>query len=167
MESFALYSPYPTITSSFSPSSRISLHLRSRPSSLSKSHHSYISPKPTLRSSLSSAYPSLSLSNPTITSSSILSQNPPKPSNQSKPLRLSPPTTTTTTTKPNPQGAKIVPLVISLAVGLIVRFFVPKPPEVLPQAWQLLAIFLSTIAGHVLSPLPVGAWAFWDSPHRF
>jgi DASS family divalent anion:Na+ symporter len=31
---------------------------------------------------------------------------------------------------------------------------------VTPQAWQLLAIFLSTIAGLVLSPLPVGAWAF-------
>lgn len=29
-----------------------------------------------------------------------------------------------------------------------------------PQAWQLLAIFVSTIAGLVLSPLPVGAWAF-------
>ncbi|KAK9943254.1 hypothetical protein M0R45_008868 [Rubus argutus] len=41
-----------------------------------------------------------------------------------------------------------------------VRFFVPKPVEVTPQAWQLLAIFLSTIAGLVLSPLPVGAWAF-------
>ncbi|GMQ01536.1 hypothetical protein CsSME_00048140 [Camellia sinensis var. sinensis] len=161
MESFALYSPYPTSTSSFSPSSRISLHLRSRPSSLSKSHHSCISPKPTLRSSLSSASPLLSLSNPTITSSSILSQNP-----QTNPsLSVSHPPTTTT--KPNPQGAKIVPLVISLAVGLIVRFFVPKPPEVLPQAWQLLAIFLSTITGLVLSPWPVGAWAFWDSPHRF
>lgn len=35
-----------------------------------------------------------------------------------------------------------------------------KPVEVSTQAWQLLAIFLSTIAGLVLSPLPVGAWAF-------
>ncbi|KAL0422409.1 UNVERIFIED_CONTAM: Dicarboxylate transporter 2.1, chloroplastic [Sesamum latifolium] len=43
---------------------------------------------------------------------------------------------------------------------ILVRFFVPKPPEVTPQAWQLLSIFLSTIAGLVLSPLPVGAWAF-------
>lgn len=42
----------------------------------------------------------------------------------------------------------------------MVRFFVPKPVQVTPQAWQLLAIFLSTIAGLVLSPLPVGAWAF-------
>nr|CAD1826953.1 unnamed protein product [Ananas comosus var. bracteatus] len=61
---------------------------------------------------------------------------------------------------PPPQGAKPLPLAISLAVGLAVRFLVPKPPEVSLQAWQLLAIFLSTIAGLVLSPLPVGAWAF-------
>ncbi|KAH9316268.1 hypothetical protein KI387_024895 [Taxus chinensis] len=57
------------------------------------------------------------------------------------------------------QGAKPLPLVISVAVGLIVRFLVPIPP-VETKAWQLLAIFLSTIAGLVLSPLPVGAWAF-------
>ncbi|XP_057804040.1 dicarboxylate transporter 2.1, chloroplastic-like [Salvia miltiorrhiza] len=58
------------------------------------------------------------------------------------------------------QGAKLIPLIISVAIGVVVRFFVPKPPEVTPQAWQLLSIFLSTIAGLVLSPLPVGAWAF-------
>ncbi|KAL1534355.1 cytochrome P450-dit2 [Salvia divinorum] len=58
------------------------------------------------------------------------------------------------------QGAKILPLIISVAIGAAVRFLVPKPPEVTPQAWQLLSIFLSTIAGLVLSPLPVGAWAF-------
>lgn len=40
------------------------------------------------------------------------------------------------------------------------QFLVPKPPEVSLQAWQLLSIFLSTIAGLVLGPLPVGAWAF-------
>ncbi|XP_043698164.1 dicarboxylate transporter 2.1, chloroplastic-like [Telopea speciosissima] len=59
-----------------------------------------------------------------------------------------------------PQGAKLLPFVLSVGIGVIVRFFVPKPVEVSPQAWQLLAIFLSTIAGLVLSPLPVGAWAF-------
>lgn len=53
-----------------------------------------------------------------------------------------------------------MPLLISVAIGLMVRFVVPKPVEVSPQAWQLLAIFLSTITGLVLSPLPVGAWAF-------
>ncbi|WOL08734.1 dicarboxylate transporter 2.1, chloroplastic-like [Canna indica] len=58
------------------------------------------------------------------------------------------------------QGAKPVPLVISVAIGLALRFLVPRPVDVTPQAWQLLAIFVSTIAGLVLSPLPVGAWAF-------
>ncbi|XP_011043103.1 PREDICTED: dicarboxylate transporter 2.1, chloroplastic-like [Populus euphratica] len=64
--------------------------------------------------------------------------------------------------KPTPslKGAKLIPLLISVSIGLIVRFAVPKPIEVTPQAWQLLSIFLSTIAGLVLSPLPVGAWAF-------
>ncbi|CAL5001574.1 unnamed protein product [Urochloa decumbens] len=57
-------------------------------------------------------------------------------------------------------GAKPIPLLISLAAGLAVRFLVPRPAEVTPQAWQLLSIFLSTIAGLVLGPLPVGAWAF-------
>ncbi|CAN6466904.1 unnamed protein product [Victoria cruziana] len=59
-----------------------------------------------------------------------------------------------------PEGVKLVPLVLSVAIGLLVRFAVPKPVEVSLQAWQLLAIFLSTIAGLVLGPLPVGAWAF-------
>eukprot|EP00252_Welwitschia_mirabilis_P016290 TRINITY_DN35948_c0_g1_i1.p1 TRINITY_DN35948_c0_g1~~TRINITY_DN35948_c0_g1_i1.p1 ORF type:complete len:572 (-),score=66.47 TRINITY_DN35948_c0_g1_i1:396-2111(-) len=58
------------------------------------------------------------------------------------------------------RGAKPLPLVLSVAVGLVVRFLVPKPVDVSAQAWQLLAIFLSTITGLVLSPLPVGAWAF-------
>ncbi|KAL9174510.1 hypothetical protein ABFS82_02G057000 [Erythranthe guttata] len=72
------------------------------------------------------------------------------------------PSESITTSPPPPplQGAKLVPLIISLAIGIAVRFFVPKPVEVTPQAWQLLSIFLSTIAGLVLSPLPVGAWAF-------
>nr|XP_043626508.1 dicarboxylate transporter 2.1, chloroplastic-like [Erigeron canadensis]XP_043626509.1 dicarboxylate transporter 2.1, chloroplastic-like [Erigeron canadensis]XP_043626510.1 dicarboxylate transporter 2.1, chloroplastic-like [Erigeron canadensis]XP_043626511.1 dicarboxylate transporter 2.1, chloroplastic-like [Erigeron canadensis] len=67
-------------------------------------------------------------------------------------------------TKPPPklalQGTKIVPLVLSLSAGLILRFVISKPDEVTDQAWQLLSIFVSTIAGLVLSPLPVGAWAF-------
>lgn len=59
-----------------------------------------------------------------------------------------------------PQGAKLVPLILSISVGLILRFAVSVPEGVTPQGWQLLSIFLSTIAGLVLSPLPVGAWAF-------
>ena len=58
------------------------------------------------------------------------------------------------------QGAKLLPLILSLSVGLILRFAVSLPEGLTPQGWQLLSIFLSTIAGLVLSPLPVGAWAF-------
>ncbi|KAL5200961.1 hypothetical protein ABZP36_035315 [Zizania latifolia] len=65
-----------------------------------------------------------------------------------------------TEVSPPPAGAKLVPLLVSLAVGLAVRFLAPRPPGVSLQAWQLLSIFLSTIAGLVLGPLPVGAWAF-------
>ncbi|CAJ1975985.1 unnamed protein product [Sphenostylis stenocarpa] len=83
------------------------------------------------------------------------SSSPPPPS-KSPPPPPSPPATTTTPL----QGAKPGPFFISICIGLIVRFFVPKPVEVTPEAWQLLSIFLSTVAGLVLSPLPVGAWAF-------
>ncbi|KAI4318709.1 hypothetical protein MLD38_032384 [Melastoma candidum] len=55
---------------------------------------------------------------------------------------------------------KLVRLFISIAVGIVVRFIIPRPEEVSHQAWQLLAIFLSTIMGLILEPLPVGAWAF-------
>lgn len=57
-------------------------------------------------------------------------------------------------------GARLVPLLASVSIGLAVQFLVPRPSGVSAQGWSLLAIFLSTIAGLVLEPLPVGAWAF-------
>ncbi|XP_073154487.1 dicarboxylate transporter 2.1, chloroplastic-like [Henckelia pumila] len=75
-------------------------------------------------------------------------------------------TTTTTTTirrrllELNWKGARPVPLIISITIGLILRFAVPKPDAVTHKAWSLLAIFVTTISGLILSPLPVGAWAF-------
>ncbi|XP_052195593.1 dicarboxylate transporter 2.1, chloroplastic-like [Diospyros lotus] len=75
-----------------------------------------------------------------------------------------PPTTIPTSSPRQPcrrwHGAKPVPLAVSLVVGLIFRFAVPKPAHLSKQAWQLLAIFLATITGLILGPLPVGAWAF-------
>jgi hypothetical protein len=62
-------------------------------------------------------------------------------------------------TPPAWEGAAIIPSIISVALGLIV-WKAPRPAAITAQAWQLLAIFLSTITGLVLSPLPVGAWAF-------
>ncbi|XP_002525819.3 dicarboxylate transporter 2.1, chloroplastic [Ricinus communis] len=116
-----------------------------------------------------SKFPSSITSLPTIRSHSFSSQKPllfnpiHKPSKSHFPICFSSPkndSSVTTTTNPPPQGARIVPLIVSIAVGVILRFFIPKPVEVTPQAWQLLAIFISTIAGLVLNPLPVGAWAF-------
>ena len=57
-------------------------------------------------------------------------------------------------------GVKPVPLLLSLSVGLALRFLVPVPDGITMQGWTLLSIFCSTIAGLVLDPLPVGAWAF-------
>lgn len=58
------------------------------------------------------------------------------------------------------QGAKPLPLAISIGIGIIVMYCLPKPAALTSQAWQLLAIFLTTITGLILGPLPVGAWAF-------
>ena len=47
---------------------------------------------------------------------------------------------------------------LSVGVGLAVQFLLPCPTAVAPQRrGLLLAIFLSTITGLVLTPLPVGA----------
>ncbi|KAK9071057.1 hypothetical protein SSX86_009625 [Deinandra increscens subsp. villosa] len=117
-------------SSTFSPYPTTHSHLRSR----------HISP---LRSP---PPPTTTLSKPTtLLSASNNNQNP-------IPKKIPP--------NPQIQGAKILPLATSLAIGLTLRFIIPKPIELTDQSWQLLSIFLSTISGLVLSPLPVGAWAF-------
>ncbi|KAF5448462.1 hypothetical protein F2P56_028997 [Juglans regia] len=147
MESFALHST----SSSLPPRSS---SLRFRPISKSPS---FLTPSltapysiPTLRS--------FSLFPATTTPSRLPSIRVSSSSNL--PNRLSPSSEFTDPPPPPPQGAKPLPFIISISIGLIVRFLIPKPPEVTPQSWQLLSIFISTIAGLVLSPLPVGAWAF-------
>ncbi|KAJ8619097.1 hypothetical protein MRB53_015283 [Persea americana] len=147
MESFLLSSASPTtrLCHSSQSLSKRSLFFKSPPSiSLSLPSRS----PSTLRSSSSSFS----------TFSSPFFFFPSKPKHS--PIRASSSSKPTQDPNPNPQGAKLIPLVISVAVGVIVRFLVPKPAVVSLQAWQLLSIFLSTIAGLVLSPLPVGAWAF-------
>lgn len=42
----------------------------------------------------------------------------------------------------------------------MVKFLLPAPAGITPEAWTLFSVFLSTILGLVLQPLPVGAWAF-------
>jgi hypothetical protein len=55
-------------------------------------------------------------------------------------------------------GADMKNLGISVALGLIV-WFCPTPSGITPQAWHLLAIFVSTIVGIITQPLPLGAVA--------
>ena len=101
--------------------------------------------------------------NPFSLSPRISSHLSPIPRRHLPPLLASASASQAATKPPQPAasgGAKPLPLFISLALGLAVRFLVPRPAKVTPQAWQLLSIFLSTIAGLVLAPLPVGAWAF-------
>lgn len=45
------------------------------------------------------------------------------------------------------QGAKLLPLIASLALGLALKFLVKQPAAVSVQGWNLLCIFVSTIAG--------------------
>ncbi|GFH07983.1 uncharacterized protein HaLaN_02877, partial [Haematococcus lacustris] len=59
-----------------------------------------------------------------------------------------------------PIGVKVVPALQAIAVGLAIRFLAPIPAGVSEQGWTLLSIFVTTILGLVLDPLPVGAWAF-------
>lgn len=46
-----------------------------------------------------------------------------------------------------PQGAKPVPFLAAVGIGLALRFLVPIPVGITVQAWTLLSIFVSTIAG--------------------
>ncbi|XP_068637596.1 dicarboxylate transporter 2.1, chloroplastic-like [Aristolochia californica] len=151
MEAFVL-SPS---SSAFSPLPRLSLTRRS----VCKSH-TPVSLSLTPSNCIEASSPSPALFRfPFTLSKSFLS--PPKPSSVA--IRVSSSLNSSLADAPpksSPQGAKLVPLLISVAIGLAVRFCVPKPVEVTTQAWQLLAIFLSTISGLVLGPLPVGAWAF-------
>mgnify|MGYP000170684303 CR=1 FL=1 len=47
---------------------------------------------------------------------------------------------------------------VPIIIGLII-WFIPVPAGLKPQAWKLLAIFVATIVGVVMQPLPMGAMA--------
>ncbi|ESQ31457.1 hypothetical protein EUTSA_v10003941mg [Eutrema salsugineum] len=110
--------------------------------------------------SLSLLQPSISLySSPTVRSLSIFSTRlTPRAAASSSPEK--PSSTQSSSISSPPQGAKLVPLLISVLIGLTVRFLIPRPEQVTSQGWQLLSVFLFTISGLVLGPLPVGAWSF-------
>lgn len=48
---------------------------------------------------------------------------------------------------------------IVLTAGALI-WFMPVPPGLKEQAWHLFAIFVATILGYILQPLPIGAIAF-------
>ena len=50
--------------------------------------------------------------------------------------------------------------IIAIGVGLLLNLAVGCPEALDDQAWNLLSIFVSTVTGLVLKPMPVGAWAF-------
>lgn len=45
-----------------------------------------------------------------------------------------------------------------IATGVVI-WFIPVPQGLKPQAWHLMAIFVATILGFILQPLPIGAVA--------
>ncbi|WP_295181449.1 anion permease [Veillonella sp.] len=50
-------------------------------------------------------------------------------------------------------------LIITVAIGIVI-WFLPVPEGITAQAWHLFAVFVSTIIGFILAPLPIGAVAF-------
>lgn len=48
---------------------------------------------------------------------------------------------------------------LTILVGAII-WFIPVPTGLKPQAWHLFAIFVATIFGFILQPMPIGAIAF-------
>ena len=57
--------------------------------------------------------------------------------------------------------APALPPMVSLGLiallAVIILYFVPRPAGINPEGWRMLAIFLCTILGLTLRPLPVGA----------
>lgn len=60
--------------------------------------------------------------------------------------------------EPSLTPAKWLPLAITVLIGAAI-WFTPPPQGVDPKAWQLLAIFVATIVGIIIKPLPMGAVA--------
>lgn len=60
--------------------------------------------------------------------------------------------------KQNKRGFQFVLIIL---IGLLI-WLSPRPESVDPQGWRLLAIFIATIAGIVLKPLPMGAIALFS-----
>lgn len=52
---------------------------------------------------------------------------------------------------------RLIAAAIVIAIYFCVQWFIPRPPNIKPSAWHLLGIFLATIGGLILQPIPGGA----------
>lgn len=59
--------------------------------------------------------------------------------------------------EPSSTRQKIVGFALLLAVYLAVVYLIPKPATVKPEGWRLTGIFLATIVGSIIQPIPGGA----------
>ena len=75
------------------------------------------------------------------------------------------PQTVTGAAPPSPRQTARTARVDTVRLGVVVLvgtilWLVPAPAGVEPRAWQLLAVFVATMVGIVLRPMPMGATAF-------
>ena len=54
---------------------------------------------------------------------------------------------------------KLGKTLVTILVGVVI-WFSPIPAGITPQGWHMLAIFVATILGFILNPMPIGAIAF-------
>lgn len=55
----------------------------------------------------------------------------------------------------------ITKLFLTIFLGVVI-WFIPSPEGVTPQAWHLMAVFVATVVGLILSPYPLGAMAIFS-----
>jgi len=58
------------------------------------------------------------------------------------------------------KGAKLYPSLVLLVLFILMWFVLPVPNGVTTQGWHLFIIFILTILGLIIKPLPMGAMAF-------
>ena len=104
-----------------------------------------------------SSRPSLAFRNQAVFSSASAAAAP-EPEKSPVPVVKKAPEPVAVAAEPFKWGAKMKPLLMCVALGTVL-WFIPAPAGVTTKAWHLLAIFISTIAGIITGPLPLGAVA--------
>jgi DASS family divalent anion:Na+ symporter len=66
-------------------------------------------------------------------------------------------TTPQATISATPTHQRVLRGLILVAIFLLVAFVAPRPEQVSPAGWRLMALFIATIAGLILQPIPGGA----------